>query len=144
MNSGQKKAEWKDMLGKTTEVHRVFQRAESPNPIVSVNTLMEELPSARLELKECWSRCLFIADVLKTNERRNIAFDKKLDEGEREMRASDIARRASVPCTEQIPVNFIGNQTLFAQSVTTYNELKAADDSFGSWILSVAQDDLGI
>jgi len=33
---------------------------------------------------------------------------------------------------------------LFDQEVIIYNELKAADNSFGSWILSVAQHDLGI
>jgi hypothetical protein len=140
----QKMAEWRELLGKANEVHSVFLRAESPNPIVSMNTLMEDLPSARLGLKECWSRCLFVSDVLKTKENGEIhqAFDKKLDEGERSIRGSGIARRALVPIAEPIPENFIVNQTLFDKEVATYNELKAADNSFQSWILSVAKDDL--
>jgi hypothetical protein len=142
----QKKAEWKVVLEKTAEVDRAFQRAESPNPIVSMHNLMEELPSARLELKKCWSSCLFIADVLKSKEieERYLAFNKKLNEGERQIRASDIARKASVPNTEQLPDNHIGNQALFKQSEDIYEGLKTANDSFRSWILSAAQDDLGI
>jgi hypothetical protein len=140
----QKKAEWKELFGKAAEVHGVFLRAESPNPIHSMKTLMEELPSARLGLKECWFRCLFVADVLNTIENRDIylAFDKKFDDGERDIRASNIARHASVPTTEQISDNYIGDNALFDQERATYNNLKDADNSFIRWILSVAKDDL--
>jgi hypothetical protein len=140
----QKKAEWKDLLEKTAQVDGVFQRAESPNKCKSMKIIMEELPTARLELRKCWSRCLFIADIIKTGENKEtyLAFDQKLDSGERSIRGSDIAQIATVPLTVPLSENYIGNNALFEQSFATYKDLKAANDSFGSWMLSVALQDL--